>query len=108
MIATSSTADRSLMPKYDPPHGILDDLLTWSSEGMERNRRENEAYDNAWHARRGVEDYKDHRYSPPNGILDDLFTWSESGMKDIERENGAYDRGWNAAKAHNDASSSRK
>jgi hypothetical protein len=35
--------------KYEPPHGIIDDLTTWSSEGMERNRDDNEAYNVGYH-----------------------------------------------------------
>lgn len=30
--------------KYEPPHGILDDLTTWSDAGMKRNCEENQAY----------------------------------------------------------------
>jgi hypothetical protein len=30
------------------PHGIIDDLTTWSRDKMEQNRRENEAYKKGW------------------------------------------------------------
>lgn len=29
---------------YDPPHGIVEDLITWDDRGMEKIREENEAY----------------------------------------------------------------
>jgi len=29
---------------YKPPHGIVDDLTTWSDSGMKKNTEENEAY----------------------------------------------------------------
>jgi hypothetical protein len=33
---------------YKPPHGLLDELLTWSSDGMKRNARENKEYDEGY------------------------------------------------------------
>lgn len=30
---------------YDPPHGLLDDLMTWTSDGMENNAKDNSEYD---------------------------------------------------------------
>jgi hypothetical protein len=36
--------DRSEGNGYNPPHGIIDDLTTWSSDGMEKNADENSAY----------------------------------------------------------------
>lgn len=33
---------------YNPPHGIIDDLTTWTDSGMEKNREENEAYKSGW------------------------------------------------------------
>jgi hypothetical protein len=29
---------------YNPPHGIIDELTTWSDSGMEKNREENDSY----------------------------------------------------------------
>lgn len=33
---------------YKPPHGIIDDLTTWSRDGMEKNRIENDSYNEGW------------------------------------------------------------
>ena len=33
---------------YNPPHGIVDSLTTWSRSEMERHGEENEAYDKGW------------------------------------------------------------
>jgi hypothetical protein len=30
--------------RYEPPHGLLDSALTWSSDGMAEHRAENESY----------------------------------------------------------------
>jgi hypothetical protein len=93
------------MPKYDPPHGLLDDLFTWSTPAMERNDAENEAYDTEWHRQRGADDYASGRYREPNGVLEDLTTWSSAGMEKQESQNEAYRSGWFAAKARTDARS---
>lgn len=34
--------------EHNPPHGIIDDLTTWSDSGMKRNREDNEAYRKGW------------------------------------------------------------
>ncbi len=34
--------------RYEPPHGLLDDLLTWGSSGMQSNLEENRAYDDGY------------------------------------------------------------
>lgn len=67
---------------YDPPHGILDDLMTWSESGMETMREENEAYDRGYFHTRGQIDYADNDYNPP----------SDANARE------AYDAGWEAAK----------
>jgi hypothetical protein len=33
---------------YDPPHGIVEDLITWSSSGMDKICEENTAYKAGW------------------------------------------------------------
>jgi hypothetical protein len=34
--------------RYNPPHGIFDDLTTWTASGMKRNGEENEAYNKGY------------------------------------------------------------
>ena len=34
--------------KYTPPRGLLENLLTFSSSGMKKNRKDNDAYDKGW------------------------------------------------------------
>jgi len=41
--------------KYDAPHGIIDDLTTWSGSGMKINQEDNEAYNTGW---RNTDDQK--------------------------------------------------
>ena len=37
---------------YDPPHGIVDDLTTWTSAEVHRHCEENKQYRDGWnHAR---------------------------------------------------------
>ena len=33
---------------YNPPHGVVDSLITWDKDEMERHREENEAYEKGW------------------------------------------------------------
>ncbi|WP_374565576.1 hypothetical protein [Nitrosomonas sp.] len=33
---------------YDPPHGIVDDLTTWSSTAVQRLCEENKQYHDGW------------------------------------------------------------
>jgi hypothetical protein len=41
--------DRAKGPgNYNPPHGIIDDLSTWTDSGMKKNREENQAYRQGW------------------------------------------------------------
>jgi hypothetical protein len=79
--------------KYERPHGVLDDLTTWTKSGMERNERENRQYDDGYHHGRGQQDASRDEYHKPHGMIDDLTTWSKSGMEKNERENDAYDSG---------------
>lgn len=67
---------------YDRPHGIADDLTTWSDSGMEKNREENRAYDDGYFHSRGQDDANAGRYRPPSDSDD--------------RE--AYDAGYDNAK----------
>lgn len=91
------------MSTYKPPHGFLDDLLTWSKSGMEKNAEENEAYDRGWQAGKAAQDQSEGRHSPPHGFLDDLTTWSKSGMDKNTKENETYDRAWHESKGRSDA-----
>ena len=34
--------------RYDPPHDLLDDILTWSESGVDKMNEENEAYSEGW------------------------------------------------------------
>jgi hypothetical protein len=34
--------------KYEPPHGIIDDLTTWSDWRTKKHREENESYNEGW------------------------------------------------------------
>ena len=34
--------------RYEPPHGLLDSVLTWSSDKMDQHQEENEAYDDGY------------------------------------------------------------
>ena len=34
--------------KYKPPHGLLDDLLTWSESGMKKMNKDNGEYRKGW------------------------------------------------------------
>lgn len=68
---------------YDPPHGVIDELSTWSRAGIDKNIRENLAYDLGYYHGRGQHDYnKDCGYDPP----------SEPAYRE------AYDAGWESAK----------
>lgn len=40
--------DRSEGKGYNPPHGILGELVTWSDSDMEKYREENAAYREGW------------------------------------------------------------
>lgn len=66
---------------YDPPHGQIDDLLTWSDSGMEKMRIENQAYDRGYFHTRGQIDKTDSDYDPPSN--------------QVCKE--AYDAGWEGA-----------
>jgi hypothetical protein len=51
---------------YDPPHGGLDDLVTWSDHGMSKNACENHAYDLGYFHTRGQIDQVANEYDPPS------------------------------------------
>ena len=42
--------------EYKPPHGIIDDLTTWSDTGMKKIADENTSYNTGW---RNTKDQKD-------------------------------------------------
>jgi hypothetical protein len=79
--------------EYEKPHGVLDDLTTWSKEGQERIERENEEYDKGYHHGKGQQDASEGEQHPPHGFLDELTTWSKEGLEKNKRENDAYDAG---------------
>lgn len=66
---------------YEPPHGVVDDLTTWSESGMRRNSEENRAYDQGYFNSRGQSDGAKNSYNPP----------SDSEAKE------AYDDAWRAS-----------
>ena len=33
---------------YNPPHGIMSELCTWSRRGMDGNSKDNKAYSDGW------------------------------------------------------------
>lgn len=68
---------------YSPPHGLMDEMLTWSHAGTTCNIEENKAYDQGYFHTRGQIDQGGNDYSPP----------SDSECR------AAYDAGWEAAKA---------
>jgi len=78
---------------YEKPHGILDDLTTWTKSGMERNEKENQQYDDGYYHGKGQQDASKGEHHRPHGILDDLTTWTKEGMEKNERENDSYDSG---------------
>lgn len=68
---------------YDPPHGVLADLVTWSSSAMDRNTRENHAYNLGYYHGKGQRDAARRAgYAPP----------SKSEYR------AAYDAGWESAR----------
>lgn len=62
--------------KYDPPNGILDDLFTWSEDGMKRMNEENDWYDKGYVHGKGQKDSN-------NGHYDSDYTDSKG-----------YNEGW--------------
>lgn len=40
--------DRAEGNGYNAPHGLLEDVLTWSSDGCQRITEDNEAYRQGW------------------------------------------------------------
>ncbi len=40
--------DRAEGKSYDAPHGLVEDLLTWSREGCQRMAEDNSAYRDGW------------------------------------------------------------
>jgi len=64
--------------EYNPPHGLLDDLTTWSDSGMKQMNEENEAYN------------KD--YSHTKGQIDGSKNNYDSSYSD----NDSYNSGWSS------------
>ena len=42
--------------KYEPPHGILEDLATWSDHGMDKIAEDNGKYNEGWRHSRDQRD----------------------------------------------------
>jgi hypothetical protein len=78
---------------YEKPHGVFDELTTWSKAGQERNEQENDEYDKGYYHGKGQQDASEGEHHRPHGIFDELTTWSKEGQKRNERENDAYDAG---------------
>jgi hypothetical protein len=38
--------------EYHPPHGVIEDLVTWNQDRREKNSCENEQYREAWREKR--------------------------------------------------------
>lgn len=34
--------------KYNPPHGVVDTLTTWTKSGNEKNTQDNKEYEGGW------------------------------------------------------------
>lgn len=66
---------------YKPPHGVVDDLTTWTESGMKKNSEENRAYDRGYFNSRGQSDGARNSYKPP----------SDSDAKE------AYDSAWRSS-----------
>jgi hypothetical protein len=45
--------DRAADRGYQPPHGMLEDLTTWTDAGMRRNTEENSQYRTGWNHTNG-------------------------------------------------------
>lgn len=41
--------DRASGNDYDPPHGLVEDLFTWSPDSVRTLTEENAAYGGGWH-----------------------------------------------------------
>jgi|SRR3989344_7657801 len=51
---------------YDPPHGLIDELSTWSDSGIENLVSENEDYDRGFYSTKAQIDRSDgNGYNPP-------------------------------------------
>jgi hypothetical protein len=63
---------------YDEPHGIMDDLTTWSDSGMKKNIEDNKSYREGYANTKGQSDGARNSYNPPSD-------------KDAKK---AYDEAW--------------
>ena len=66
--------------KYETPHGILDDLTTWSESGMNKNIEDNTAYKKGYANTKGQEDAAKNKYKNP--------------FKETSEEGKAYKESW--------------
>lgn len=62
--------------KYDPPHNLLDDLLTWSDSGMKKMNEENSSYNEGW------EHTKDQKDSSSGGCFLTTSCVEHAGLAD--------------------------
>jgi len=44
--------------KYEPPHGIIKDITTWTRDGMKEMNEENASYKEGWHNTNDQKDSK--------------------------------------------------
>ena len=71
--------------KYEPPHGIVDDLTTWSKSGIRENSEENQAYREGYANQKGQSDGAKNEYNNP---------FSYSSNKDAHK---AYKESWRSS-----------
>ena len=75
---------------YDEPHGIMDDLTTWSDSGMKKNIEDNKSYREGCQNTKGQADGARNSYNPPSD-------------KDSKK---AYDEAWRDSHDHEDSKKS--
>ncbi len=66
--------------RYETPHGVLDDLTTWSESGMKKNNEDNTAYKKGYSNTKGQKDATKNKYN-------NLF-------KETTEEGKAYKDSW--------------
>ena len=76
--------------RYEEPHGIMDDLTTWSDHGMKKGIADNKAYREGYQNTKGQADGARNSYNPPSD-------------KDAKI---AYDEAWRSSYDHEKSKSS--
>jgi len=66
--------------RYETPHGVMDDLTTWSESGMNKNIEDNTAYKKGYANTKGQEDGAKNKYKNP--------------FKETSEEGKAYKESW--------------